>query len=83
MLDGPRINQVDPSERGLALVFQSYALYPHMTVAENMGFAPAGGRARRPTPPHSSIAMQVDPCHCHLFAADGRALAPLGKIRAA
>ncbi|MBB6408500.1 ABC-type sugar transport system ATPase subunit [Mesorhizobium sangaii] len=39
MLDGARINEVDPSERGLAMVFQSYALYPHMTVAENMGFA--------------------------------------------
>jgi multiple sugar transport system ATP-binding protein len=30
---------VDPSKRGIAMVFQSYALYPHMTVAENMGFA--------------------------------------------
>jgi multiple sugar transport system ATP-binding protein len=30
---------VDPSQRGIAMVFQSYALYPHMTVAENMGFA--------------------------------------------
>jgi multiple sugar transport system ATP-binding protein len=39
MLDGARINEVDPSERGLAMVFQSYALYPHMTVADNMGFA--------------------------------------------
>ena len=28
-----------PSERGLAMVFQSYALYPHMDVAENIGFA--------------------------------------------
>ena len=39
MIDGVRANEVDPSERGLAMVFQSYALYPHMTVAENMGFA--------------------------------------------
>jgi multiple sugar transport system ATP-binding protein len=30
---------VAPSERGIAMVFQSYALYPHMTVADNMGFA--------------------------------------------
>ena len=38
-IDGQRVNDVGPSERGLAMVFQSYALYPHMTVADNMGFA--------------------------------------------
>ena len=36
---GPRdVTDVDASERGVAMVFQTYALYPHMTVAENMGF---------------------------------------------
>jgi lactose/L-arabinose transport system ATP-binding protein len=34
-----RVNDLDPSNRGIAMVFQSYALYPHMTVRENMGFA--------------------------------------------
>ena len=34
-----RANDLPPSERGAAMVFQNYALYPHMTVAENMGFA--------------------------------------------
>ncbi|HEV7308445.1 sn-glycerol-3-phosphate ABC transporter ATP-binding protein UgpC [Ensifer sp.] len=38
-IDGARMNDVDPSKRGIAMVFQSYALYPHMTVRENMGFA--------------------------------------------
>ncbi|MBX3626504.1 MAG: sn-glycerol-3-phosphate ABC transporter ATP-binding protein UgpC [Rhizobacter sp.] len=38
-IGGDRINDVPPAERGVAMVFQSYALYPHMTVAENMGFA--------------------------------------------
>jgi multiple sugar transport system ATP-binding protein len=33
-----RVNHLDPAERGAAMVFQSYALYPHMTVAENMAF---------------------------------------------
>jgi len=37
-LDGERINDVPPDQRGIAMVFQSYALYPHMTVAENIGF---------------------------------------------
>lgn len=32
------VNNVDPSERGVAMVFQTYALYPHMTVEENMSF---------------------------------------------
>ncbi|MDE3239701.1 MAG: sn-glycerol-3-phosphate ABC transporter ATP-binding protein UgpC [Paracoccaceae bacterium] len=32
------VTQIDPSERGVAMVFQTYALYPHMTVEENMGF---------------------------------------------
>jgi lactose/L-arabinose transport system ATP-binding protein len=32
------VTRTDPSERGVAMVFQTYALYPHMTVAENMGF---------------------------------------------
>jgi multiple sugar transport system ATP-binding protein len=38
-IDGVRANDSRPSDRGAAMVFQSYALYPHMTVAENMGFA--------------------------------------------
>ncbi len=38
-IDGRRANEVRPADRGAAMVFQSYALYPHMTVAENMGFA--------------------------------------------
>ena len=32
-------NDIEPAKRGIAMVFQSYALYPHMSVAENMGFA--------------------------------------------
>jgi multiple sugar transport system ATP-binding protein len=38
-IDGVLANHLRPSDRGAAMVFQSYALYPHMTVAENMGFA--------------------------------------------
>jgi multiple sugar transport system ATP-binding protein len=37
-LDGERINEKQPAERDIAMVFQSYALYPHMTVRENMSF---------------------------------------------
>ena len=39
LIDGVRANELRPADRGAAMVFQSYALYPHMTVAENMGFA--------------------------------------------
>ena len=38
-IDGVVVNDVPPSERGIAMVFQSYALYPHMTVRDNMAFA--------------------------------------------
>ncbi|MBS0340579.1 MAG: sn-glycerol-3-phosphate ABC transporter ATP-binding protein UgpC [Proteobacteria bacterium] len=37
-IDGRRVNEVPPSRRGVAMVFQSYALYPHMTVYDNMAF---------------------------------------------
>ncbi len=36
--DGERVNDLIPSKRGIAMVFQSYALYPHMSVFENMAF---------------------------------------------
>ncbi|MBB2974141.1 sn-glycerol-3-phosphate ABC transporter ATP-binding protein UgpC [Mesorhizobium sp. RMAD-H1] len=38
MIGGQVVNPLTPRERNIAMVFQSYALYPHMTVAENMGF---------------------------------------------
>jgi len=38
-IDGQDITGKLPSERGLSMVFQSYALYPHMNVADNMGFS--------------------------------------------
>ncbi len=38
VIDGEDVTQVPPSRRGLAMVFQSYALYPHMTVRKNIGF---------------------------------------------
>ncbi|MDI5983427.1 sn-glycerol-3-phosphate ABC transporter ATP-binding protein UgpC [Halomonas sp. M4R5S39] len=37
-LNGERINEIPPQERDIGMVFQSYALYPHMSVAENMAF---------------------------------------------
>ncbi|WP_022982618.1 ABC transporter ATP-binding protein [Ideonella sp. B508-1] len=52
LIGGRRANDIRPADRGVAMVFQSYALYPHMTVAENMGFAlrMAGvGKAERET----------------------------------
>ena len=38
-IDKAVVNEVPPSKRGIAMVFQSYALYPHMSVFENVGFA--------------------------------------------
>ena len=39
MIGSRDVSDVDPSKRDIAMVFQTYALYPHMTVAANMGFA--------------------------------------------
>src|SRR5204862_4568721 len=38
-IGGQVVNQKSPKDRDIAMVFQSYALYPHMTVRQNMGFA--------------------------------------------
>jgi ABC-type sugar transport system ATPase subunit len=38
-IDGVVVNEREPKDRDIAMVFQDYALYPHMTVAQNMGFA--------------------------------------------
>ena len=43
-IDGGIVNEVEPKDRDIAMVFQNYALYPHMTVAQNMSF---GLRLRR------------------------------------
>src|SRR6202789_652308 len=37
-IGGRRVNEVPPKDRNIAMVFQNYALYPHMSVSKNMGF---------------------------------------------
>lgn len=37
-IDGKKVNEVAPRDRGIAMVFQNYALYPHMTVEKNIGY---------------------------------------------
>ncbi len=39
IIDGEVVNDLQPKDRGIAMVFQNYALYPHMTVFENMAFS--------------------------------------------
>jgi multiple sugar transport system ATP-binding protein len=46
LIGGERVNDLEPRERDIAMVFQNYALYPHMTVAQNLGF----GLEQRRTP---------------------------------
>ena len=38
LIDGRRVTDLDPKDRGMAMVFQSYALYPHLSVRENIAF---------------------------------------------
>jgi multiple sugar transport system ATP-binding protein len=54
-VDGKRINELDPKDRNMAMVFQSYALYPHMTVRENIAFP-----LRLAKLPRSEIKQRVD-----------------------
>ncbi|WP_254277040.1 ABC transporter ATP-binding protein [Halomonas sp. 3H] len=65
VIDGQRINEVGPADRGLAMVFQSYALYPHMTVEDNMGFslrlAGVGKEARREKVREAARILQLEP----------------------
>lgn len=38
LIDGQKMNEIAPRDRGIAMVFQNYALYPHMTVEKNIGY---------------------------------------------
>jgi len=49
IIDGKRVNDADPIERGIAMVFQNYALYPHMTVEQNIGFSLRMAKLDKPT----------------------------------
>jgi multiple sugar transport system ATP-binding protein len=54
-IDGKLANDLQPRQRDVAMVFQSYALYPHMTVAKNMGFA-----LRRAGTPKDEVRRRVE-----------------------
>ncbi len=55
IIDGKDVTDAEPSQRGIAMVFQSYALYPHMTVAQNIGFGLSLARL-----PKDKIRKQVE-----------------------
>ena len=76
------VNHVPPRDRDIAMVFQSYALYPHLTVRENMAFGlklrkldKAGGRAagreRRPDPRASTSCSTRSRARCPAGSASG------------
>ncbi|MDT7838483.1 ABC transporter ATP-binding protein [Aquabacterium sp. OR-4] len=73
-IGGQRVNELAPSERDVAMVFQSYALYPHLDVADNLGFAmriagtPAAERQQRVA--EVARLLQID----HLLARKPREL---------
>lgn len=46
-IDGERMNEVAPAKRKIAMVFQSYALYPHMSRSRQPGFWPANRRRKK------------------------------------
>src|SRR4029450_10054161 len=54
-IDDRKVDHLPPAERGIAMVFQSYALYPHLSVYENLAFA-----LRLAKPPAAEIEAAVD-----------------------
>ena len=64
-IDGKRVNEAAPSERGVSMVFQSYALYPHMTVYENMAFGLKVAKTNADTVDqkvrHAAKVLQLEP----------------------
>ena len=59
MIDGKIMNDVEPKDRDIAMVFQNYALYPHMSVRDNMAF----GLKLRKTPKHEINKKVKDAAH--------------------
>ena len=64
-IDGDRMNEVAPSKRGIAMVFQSYALYPHMNVYRNLAFGLETQRMPRAEiekrVKHAAAILQIEP----------------------
>ena len=64
-IDGRVVNDVESKDRDIAMVFQSYALYPHMTVADNMAFSlklrKADPKMMRERVAHASKILNLDP----------------------
>ena len=54
LIDGARCDHLMPGARGMAMVFQSYALYPHMSVVQNLRFGLENQRLTRPRSPPAS-----------------------------
>jgi putative spermidine/putrescine transport system ATP-binding protein len=67
-LDGRPINQVPPHKRGIGMVFQNYALFPHMTVGENLSF-PLEVRGMAKDERESKISRALDMVQMGAFAA--------------
>ena len=94
-IDERVVNHVHPKERDIAMVFQNYALYPHMTVGQNMGFSSQAAQIRQRqrlrrrvsqalprssgSVPRSSIAFRVS--YPAASASGSRWAAPLFAIR--
>jgi len=66
-LDGRNINQVPPHKRGIGMVFQNYALFPHMTVGENLSF-PLEVRGMGKTDREAKIKRALDMVQMGAFA---------------
>ena len=67
LIGGDVVNDVPPRDRDIAMVFQNYALYPHMTVFENMSFGLKLRRVKKRRNSHAGRAGRANPRHHRSF----------------
>ncbi|HEY6046106.1 MAG TPA: ABC transporter ATP-binding protein [Pyrinomonadaceae bacterium] len=65
LIEGRRVNEIPPQRRDVAMVFQSYALYPHMTVADNIGYPlrirKLAGEEMRAKVRETALMLEIEP----------------------
>ena len=82
LLDNERMNEVAPAKRGIAMVFQSYALYPHMSVYKNLAFGLETGGLQEGRDRAEGAARRRDPADREAAGAQAEGSSPAASASA-